>query len=79
MKWFFFFIFSVVLLSACTTRPVTPSRNSRQTIDTIYQRKIILLQPEMDSVCGNMRKTIFNLAVDSIMTSRQLEMNNLVK
>ncbi len=79
MRWFFFFICSVVLLNACTTSPVTPTRNSRQSIDTIYQRKIILLQPEMDSVCRSVHNTIFQLAVDSIMEARKLEMNILVK
>lgn len=79
MRWFFFFLCAVALCSACTTQSVTPTRNSRVTIDTMYQRKIILLQPEMDSVCRIVHHGIFESAVDSIMDARQLEMNNLVK
>jgi hypothetical protein len=64
---------------SCTTRSVTPSRNSRITIDTIYQQKIIALQPGMDSLCRQLHDSLYSVAVDSILSIRNMEMNELVK
>jgi hypothetical protein len=72
-------LLSFLLLLSCTTSTVTPTRKSRQIIDSIYQRKIVLLQPGMDSFCISMQDTVFHHAVDSIMSSRQLEMDSLVR
>lgn len=76
------YAFSLVLIAcfafACTTSPVTPSRNSRQAIDSIFQRKIVFLQPEMDSLCALRHEQLFKITVDSMLSSRQLEMDSLV-
>jgi hypothetical protein len=67
------------ILVSCTNRPVTPTRNSRRAIDTIYQQKVMVLQPKMDSACAHMYDSLYSVAVDSILNVRQMEMNELVK
>jgi hypothetical protein len=69
---FFFFV-------ACTTSAVTPTRNSRQVIDSVFNRQTVFLQSEMDSLCAARHDVYFKIVVDSIMNARQSEMNNLVK
>ncbi len=69
----------ITTLGACTTRQVTPTRASRRAIDTIFQSKVILLQPHMDSVCRRVQDSVYAIAVDSILHERQEEMNDLVQ
>jgi hypothetical protein len=69
----------IIFLSSCTTRQVTPSRASRRAIDTIFQQEILLEQPKWDSMCLHWHDSLFTLVVDSILTVRQHEMNELVK
>jgi hypothetical protein len=64
---------------SCTTRPVEPTRSSRHTIDTLFQKEIISLQAEMDSMCAKMYDSLFMSNVDSLMTIRRAEMNILVE
>lgn len=75
--------FVIVLLGmtliSCTTRQVSPTRASRRAIDTIFQSRVIQLQPHMDSVCRMVRDSVYASAVDSILRERQEEMNELVK
>jgi hypothetical protein len=68
-----------VLFISCTTRPVTPTRASRRAVDTIYQQRILALQPHIDSSCTKMQDSIYIVAVDSIFSLRQTEMNDLVR
>ncbi len=79
MKNIFTCLSFLILVIGCTTSPVPPSSSSREAIDSIYNRKIFLLQLGMDSTCAQLSKDYFKIAVDSIMTARQTEMNNLVK
>ncbi len=72
-------LFLVSIFSSCTTRPVTPSRDSRRTIDTMYQQKIIVLKPHMDSICTHVYDSLYTLAIDSILSVRRNEMNELVQ
>lgn len=69
----------ITMLGACTTRQVSPTRASRRAIDTIFQTKVILLQPHMDSVCRRVQDSVYATAVDSILHERQDEMNDLVR
>jgi len=64
---------------SCTKRPVSPSKASRRAIDTLFQKEIIHLQPQFDSLCILMKDSIYPLAVDSILNERREEMNILVK
>ena len=79
MKWFSFFLFTIILMISCTTQGVRPTRTSIHIIDTTFQQKTIVLQPEMDSLCAQVQRTVFQSAVDSLIAIRQLEMDNLVR
>lgn len=79
MKWFLFFCCTGLLLVSCTNRPVSPSKASRRAIDTIFQLKVIALQPKMDSICTHVKDSIYKVAVDSILEERMAEMNELVE
>ena len=74
------FIFVLVVFAAsCTTREVEPTRASRHTIDTLYHQKIIMMQPEMDSIFRKEYAKAYKANVDSLMAVRQAEMNILVE
>jgi hypothetical protein len=68
-----------VFLLSCTSRRVTPTRESRRAIDTIYKNNVMLLQPKIDSLCDRLYDSIYAVAVDSILNERQEEMNSLIK
>lgn len=69
----------VLFISSCTSRPVEPTRSSRHTIDTLFSKRIISMQSEMDSLCKDLSKQIYTTAVDSIMNVRKVDMNILVE
>ena len=73
------FFVCILFMCSCTTRSVTPTRASRRAIDTIYQQKVLVMQPHMDSACAHVHDSIYVIALDSIMTERRIEMTNLVK
>lgn len=75
----FFFCFTILFIISCTNRPVSPSKASRRAIDTIFQQKVIALQPTMDSICTHVKDSIYKVAVDSIFEERMAEMNELVE
>lgn len=79
MKRFLFCCCIGLLLVSCTNRPVSPSKASRRAIDTIFQQKVIALQPTMDSICTHVKDSIYKVAVDSIFQERMTEMNELVE
>ena len=79
MKWFLFFCCFCLLIVSCTKRSVSPSKASRRAIDTIFQQKVIALQPKMDSICAHVKDSVYNVAVDSILEERMAEMNELVE
>jgi hypothetical protein len=79
MKRVLFFCCTGLFLVSCTNRPVSPSKASRRAIDTIFQQKLIAIQPGMDSICAHVKDSIYNVAVDSILEERMLEMNELVE
>lgn len=79
MKCAFATMTLIFLLSACTTSPVTPTRHSREEIDSIFQHQTVALQPQIDSICNLQHISYFQAAVDSMMHARQSEMDSLVK
>ncbi len=79
MKSFLLFAIISCLLASCTTREVSPTRESRIAIDSIYQAKILQLQPELDSMCKIYMDSVYRNAVDSMLKERQDEINQLVK
>jgi len=72
-------VLPAVFLFSCTSRAVQPTRQSRHTIDTLFQQKIIVLKPEMDSICTGIFKDVYTAAIDSIMNARKMEMNILIE
>ena len=78
MRWCIVCFFALLVVS-CTTRHVTPSRASRRAIDTLFQQQVLLMQPQMDSICKQVRDSVYAVAVDSFLQERQAEMNQLVK
>ena len=79
MKFIYSSVLVLFILISCTSRGVQPTRQSRHTIDTLFQQKVILLKPGMDSVCDGIFKEIYTSAIDSIMEARKMEMNILVE
>ena len=69
----------LLLLISCTTRHVEPTRQSRHTIDTVFQQKSMVLQPKVDAYCDSIYAKIYGAAVDSIMFGRRAEMNILIQ
>ncbi|MDZ4748425.1 MAG: hypothetical protein SH808_08035 [Saprospiraceae bacterium] len=79
MKQFLFCCGIVLLQVSCTTRPVSPSKASRRAIDTVFQQKVIALQPTIDSLCTHIKDSVYKVAVDSILNERMTDMNELVE
>lgn len=73
------FLFSLVSLTACTTRQVEPTRASRRIIDSTFQQIVTRMQPEMDSVCRAYGDSLLVVAIDSMLRERQSEMQQLVQ
>jgi hypothetical protein len=67
------------LLLSCTTREVSPTRESRIAIDSIYQAKILEFQGQLDTLCRQYMDSVYRYAVDSMLKERQDEINRLVK
>ena len=74
-------LIALVLIStiACARRPVTPTRESRRAIDTLYTEQVMKLQPAMDSFCQKYGDSIYHVAVDSMLKERMAEMQELVQ
>lgn len=64
---------------ACTSRQVEPTRQSRKTIDTLFQAQVLVLQPKMDSLCQVTFDSLFQASVDSILKERKQEMKKLME
>jgi hypothetical protein len=64
---------------ACAKRPVTPTRESRRAIDTLYSQRVFAMQPSMDTFCHRYGDSIYHVAVDSMLQERMAEMKELVQ
>lgn len=79
MRGFVLSLICLWILSSCTTRPIAPTRASRRAIDTLYQQKVLVLQPQMDSICSLLYDSIYAVAVDSILIIRRKDIDALVE
>jgi hypothetical protein len=79
MKRSLYVLLLVAGIAACTKRPVEPTRASRRVIDSTFQQIVTGLQPEVDSVCKVYGDSLFTVLVDSMMKTREAEMQQLVK
>jgi hypothetical protein len=79
MKTFLCCVFLSVSLFSCATRDVAPTRESRVAIDTIYQRKVFAIQPQLDSMCVSYMDSMYRYAVDSMLKEREDDIKQLIK
>lgn len=79
MKQLFIFVVLSSFFTSCTTREVSPTRESRLIIDTIYQQRVMAMQLELDSICKIYMDSVYHRAVDSMLKERQAEIIQLVK
>ena len=79
MKYLGVIVVLVIFLQACTSRQVEPNKASRKEIDTLYQKKFLFMQPQLDSFCQVMRDSLFMPTVDSMLALRRAEMIDLVQ
>ncbi|HEX5112652.1 MAG TPA: hypothetical protein VFV79_07385 [Saprospiraceae bacterium] len=66
-------------LMACATREVSPTRDSKIAIDTIYQQKVSKMQASVDSMCIAYMDSVYRYAVDSMLKEREDEIRQLIK
>lgn len=69
----------IFMACSCTKRAVEPTRQSRHTIDTIFQQRSMALKSLMDAKCDSLFSTVYDKAIDSIMAERRKEITNLIK
>lgn len=79
MKTLGFLLLLLTFFSACSSRPVEPTRSSRHAIDTLFNQRTIAMKPEIDSLCKVLSGKVYSEAVDSIMDARKMEMDILVE
>lgn len=74
-------VFGLIFFSlmSCATREVSPTRDSKIAIDTIYQQKVSQMQAGLDSMCVTYMDSIYRYAVDSMLKEREAEMQQLIK
>lgn len=78
MKSVISILFLLLVLSSCGTREARIDRKTRNAIDTIAAREIIALRPVLDSLCELRKDSILEVAVDSIVKRRELEVQKIV-
>jgi len=79
MKSLLVFMLIFSSLMSCTTREVSPSRDSRIAIDTIYQQKVSQMQAGLDSMCVAYMDSVYRYAVDSMLKERENDIQQLIK
>ena len=66
-------------LMSCATREVSPTRDSKIAIDTIYQQKVSKMQAGLDSMCIIYMDSVYRYAIDSMLKEREDEIRQLIK
>ena len=79
MRVLSFVVLLLLSCMACAKRPVTPTRESRRSIDTLYSQRVFALQPSMDTLCHQYGDSLYHVAVDSMLQERMTEMKELVQ
>ncbi|MBR9922773.1 MAG: hypothetical protein GYB31_18230 [Bacteroidetes bacterium] len=73
-KYLIFVSLSCLVLAACTEEPPpTLGPKDIKIVDSLYQEQVLLLKPEMDSICDLRQDSILRRAVDSMLTQREEE------
>ena len=79
MKSLLVLVLIFISLISCTTREVSPTRDSRYAIDTLYQQKVSRMQAGLDSMCISYMDSVYRYAIDSMLKEREAEMQQLIK
>ena len=66
-------------LPACGKRTIKIDRAMRKAIDTSAARQIVVLRPEMDSLCAIRTDSLIQAAVDSILGERRTEIQKITR
>lgn len=77
------FIFLLAFLSSvaftgCGKRNVQIDRETRRMIDTLTSRELIILRPQMDSICRFQIDSLVATMRDSVLEARKAEMRKLL-
>jgi hypothetical protein len=65
--------FASILPTACKEEAVKLTRDDRDAIDTIVQRNIIQITPELDKYCRDSAPILRKFYMDSLLIVRQQE------
>ena len=79
MKSLLVFVVIFFSLMSCATREVSPTRDSKIAIDTIYQHKVSKMQAGLDSMCIIYMDSVYRYAIDSMLKEREDEIRQLIK
>ena len=71
-------ICAIAILASCGKREVRLDRATKRAIDTTAAKQIVILRPILDSLCDARYDSLVQVAVDSIMEKRQLEINRII-
>ena len=79
MKRFAFIgVLAIVMLGSCGKREIRLDRTMRRAIDTTAAKQIVILRPILDSLCEDRYDSLVQIAVDSILKKRQLEIKRII-
>ena len=67
------------VLGSCGTRQVRIPNATKRAIDTLAAKDIVVLRPQLDSLCDLRQDSIVQAAMDSIIERRSLEISKIVK
>jgi len=71
-------ICALILLGSCGKRTIRLDRTMRKAIDTTSAKQIVILRPILDSLCDMRFDSLVQVAVDSILEKRQLEIKRII-
>ena len=75
----FIVLFCCVLTPSCQKRSVKLDRSTMRMIDTAAATQFSELRPVLDSICAAQFDSLISVAMDSIMTIRQKEIDQILK
>ena len=71
--------FACFVMVSCGTRQVRIPNSTKRAIDTLAAKDIVVLRPQLDSMCQLRQDSIIQVAMDSIIERRSLEISKIVK
>jgi hypothetical protein len=71
-------ICAILMLMSCGKRTIRLDRTLRRAIESTSAKEIVILRPILDSLCEARYDSLVQVAVDSIMEKRQLEIKQII-